>query len=487
VPVILLTGATGFIGSHFLRLASRRYRVITLGRRPVEGFEHIAFDLGKTKRLPSAEIPPDAIVVHVGAKMRQSADDDREPAPFDRINFEGTERLLRALEPHSPSYILYVSTADVYAPADEPISELSPLGPTSPYGESKLAAENIARRYGAAIARLGNIYGPGEEAFEKFVPVSIRRAVARQTVRVSGNPLRDYLFVEDAARALLTMVSRRAPGVFNIVSGKPVNIVQVAHTINSLARNRGFSHHEPPHGVDRVFAPSALESLGWRPRVPLATGLWREIAEVRSHFRLIAIDLDGTLLDHWPRMYALYRDYLLARGLTPLSFDAYKAAKRNGKSESDIAGRSLRKQDIAAYLDWKRARIETWPMLETDVPSEHGGALFLQLAQRFHLALLTSRRRPRLARRQVAAYRFLNPLTRIVCVPGDTPAAKAAALRSLAPDWYIADTEIDIAAARLAGIPVAAVAWGLRSPAFLRRHRPDRLLTRPELLPSLGF
>jgi nucleoside-diphosphate-sugar epimerase/phosphoglycolate phosphatase-like HAD superfamily hydrolase len=457
----------------------RRYRVITLGRRPVEGVPHIRFDLAKTRRLPVSQVPENAVLVHAAALMRRSPKDDAAEERFHRINVEGTKRLLQAVRGRPPAYILYVSTTDVYADSETPIAESSRVEPMTPYAQSKLAAESAVLEFApdAGIARLGSIYGPGEEEFEKLVPVAIRRAVLGQPVFVSGNCLRDLLFVEDAARAIETMVAQRAGGIFNIVSGKAVGILDVAKTINSLARNpAGFCNHEPRLGRDRVFARSALEALGWSPSTLLSIGLKREIAAVRRKFPLIAIDLDGTLLDHWPRMYALYREYLEARGLAPLPFSAYRKQKRAGKSEAAIAAATLPTEDVARYLSWKRARIEEWNLLSTDTPDQQEPGFFGQLFQSARVVLITGRQRPRLTRRQLRDLSLLRVFTSVVCVAGEGPDAKAGALRRLKPQWYIGDTEDDIAAARLAGVRVAAVAWGLRSAAFLREHRPDRII-----------
>jgi nucleoside-diphosphate-sugar epimerase/phosphoglycolate phosphatase-like HAD superfamily hydrolase len=454
VRTVLLTGASGFIGRHLLRHLAERYRVITLGRQGLDGFEHIAFDLRKTRRLPVAEIPPGAILVHAAAEVRRSQGDDTDPARFHRINVEGTERLLRAITPCAVSYVLYLSTTDV--------SE-----PSTAYAQSKLAAEDLVRQFcrGAGIARLGSIYGPGEDAFGKLVPAAIRAAVAQQSVTAYGNARIDLLFVDDAARALVTMVSHRAAGLFDVVSGEPVRVMHVIETINSLAGNPAPVKRVDAATCDRVFAPSALTAFGWKPSTPLPVGLRREIAAVRKRLPLVAIDLDGTLLDHWQRMYGLYRAYLTARGLRPLSFAAYRQQKRAGKSEAEIAG------TLPGYLEWKRARIEEWQWLSSDTLHVHGQALLQQLAPRAHLVLVTSRQRPRLVRRQLRALGILDCFTRIICVPGEDPEAKTAAFRKLQPLWYIGDTEADIAAARRAGVRPAVVPWGLRSVAFLKTLR----------------
>jgi UDP-glucose 4-epimerase len=493
---VLLTGGSGFIGSRVAVFLRRCHDVVTIGRTPLPGVPHIQFDLAGSEVLEiGKQLPEGAILVHAGAAMRRSPGDDAKPGRFWDLNVEGTRRLMRAFATRPPSQLVYISSVDVYALSAGPISETSLEGPETPYAASKLEAERLIQCFGSeqgvctAILRLGSIYGPGEEAFGKLIPIAIRAALARQPVKVfgTGSAQRDVLFVDDAARAVEAAVRRKCRGIFNVVSGVPVSVLEIASLIVSLSKNPAGLQFTPSSGkqAHRTFAQSRLEEFGWSPRVSLAPGLRREIAAAREAKTLLAIDLDGTILDHWERMYRPYCEYLAAKGLKPLSPAAYKEAKRGGASEESLAARSLDPGAIRPYLIWKRQQIERWNLLCTDRLSDRTREFLLALRDRFRLVLVTARRHPRLLRRQLGSLSIHWDFEDVIVVSdGNALTGKAEALRRLQERaghalWYIADTEQDIAAARQADVRVAAVCWGLRGAAVLRKAAPDRLIRRP--------
>jgi UDP-glucose 4-epimerase len=493
---VLLTGASGFIGSHLVRFLLRSCNVITIGRTPSPGLYHIQFDLARSiGRHVARPIPEGSILVHSGAAVRRSPDDDLNADRFWRVNVEGTKRLLDALAERHPSHIVFISSTDVYAPSETPISETSLAGPQTPYAESKLHAEHIVRTFGiehgivTSVLRLGSVYGPGEDAFGKLVPTAIRTALARQPITVigTGSVRRDLLFVGDAVQAVEALVRLRSPGIFNAVSGVPVSVIDVVNLIASLTKSVEGLRVVASSGqqTDRTFSRSLLEGLGWSPRVSLPVGLKQEIAAARDAKPLLAIDLDGTLLDHWQRMYQPYREYLTARDRQVLTLGAYKKAKRAGASEEDIAAKNLGRDEVQAYLSWKRQRIEQWSLLATDRLSEVAHEFLRTLNARFRVVLITGRHRTKLLRRQLQSLSIAGKFEEVVAVSdGDLLAGKAKALRQLQQRannelWYVADTEQDIAAARQAGVRIAAVCWGLRCDAALRKYSPDRLMRRP--------
>jgi phosphoglycolate phosphatase-like HAD superfamily hydrolase len=266
-----------------------------------------------------------------------------------------------------------------------------------------------------------------------------------------------------------------------------VSVIDVVNLIASLTKSVEGLRVVASSGqqTDRTFSRSLLEDFGWSPRVSLPVGLKQEIAAARDAKPLLAIDLDGTLLDHWQRMYQPYREYLTARDRQVLSLGAYKKAKRTGASEEDIAAKNLGRDEVQAYLSWKRQRIEQWSLLTTDRLSEVAHEFLRTLNARFRVVLITGRHRTKLLRRQLQSLSIAGKFEEVVAVSdGDLLAGKAKALRQLQQRannelWYVADTEQDIAAARQAGVRIAAVCWGLRCDAALRKYSPDRLMRRP--------
>jgi nucleoside-diphosphate-sugar epimerase/phosphoglycolate phosphatase-like HAD superfamily hydrolase len=460
----------------------REYSVITLGRTAVSGVPHVYLDLARGK-LDCGSIPNGAILVHAAAEVRRAASDGGHAARFHRVNVKGTARLIEALRPKRLAHIVLLSTTDVYAESDERIREDSTLDPATPYAKSKLEAERLVERAGVpvSILRLGNIYGPGEDAFQKLIPVAIRAALAGEAITIygSGSARRDFVFVEDVARAVKIVIEKRLAGVFNIVSGRAVSVMDVVGLINTITGNSAGVNRVAGSETgerDRIFAPSLLRKFGWSAKTPLRSGLKREIEAVLESRPVVAIDLDGTLLDYWTRCYRLYAEYFGARAV---SFAGYRRAKRSGCSEREIAQRHV--ADVDAYLAWKAAGIESWDLLASDRLAEGSLDLLRALHREFRVVLLTARRRPRLLRRQLERLSILPYFERVIATED-----KAGALRQISASWYIADTEVDIAAAKAAGVRIAAAAWGLRSAGLLRKYGPDAIRPRLEFRRILG-
>jgi UDP-glucose 4-epimerase len=195
------------------------------------------------------------------------------------------------------SLFVFPSSASVYDGAGPmPCRETSALGPRSPYGAGKLAVEGYCRVYhlayglDARVARLFSVYGPGMRRFaiHDFVE-RLERAPNELVIRGDGGQTRDLIYAEDAVRALLLIAEKgRAGEIYNVASGEPRTMLQVARAVAAAMGLRdarvtpdGRNH---PGELYRMEADVAkLAALGFRSETSFADGLKRTVAWLREN------------------------------------------------------------------------------------------------------------------------------------------------------------------------------------------------------------
>jgi dTDP-glucose 4,6-dehydratase len=308
----LVTGGLGFIGSHFVRLALRErpeveivnLDAMTYAGNPanltdVQGDPRYRFQHGDICEAAAVRSAiggrVDAIVnfaaeTHVDRSIESSA-------RFLRTDALGTHVLLEAVRDGLAGRLLQVSTDEVYGSVPEGASvESDPLRPRNPYSASKAAGDLLAlafaETYGisVSITRGSNTYGPNQYP-EKVVPLFVTNLLQDRTVPLYGDGLqiRDWLYVEDHARAVLTVLERGEGGtVYNISSDSPCTNIELAHRLiegcgGSVERH--LRHVTDRLGHDRRYAldSSRLRALGWKPEISFDDGLARTIAWYRDN------------------------------------------------------------------------------------------------------------------------------------------------------------------------------------------------------------
>jgi len=339
---VLVTGGAGFIGSAVVRhLVGEGYEVINLDKltysanldslrsvadAPNYRFHHADICDGEAIGRIFAEERPDAIM-HLAAETHVDRSID-SPAAFIETNVAGTFTLLdaalrywRALDADRQARFrfLHVSTDEVFGTLgfdDGPFTEESPYAPSSPYSASKAASDHLVRAwrvtYGLPVilTNCSNNYGPFQFP-EKLIPLTILNAIEGQPLPVygAGENVRDWLYVEDHARALELALTGGAVGESYNVGGRAersnIAIVEGICAILDRVRpiGRGKSHRElisfvrdrPGHDLRYALEPSKVEhELGWNAAESLETGLektvlwylenewwWRPIREQR--------------------------------------------------------------------------------------------------------------------------------------------------------------------------------------------------------------
>ena len=230
-------------------------------------------------------------------------DANASPLPTFETNIGGTWVLLEACRKLGVERVIVASSDKAYGPHDQlPYTEDAALQPIFPYDVSKAATDLIARSYWhtfglpVAVTRFANLYGGGERNFSRLIPETVTAVLdgRRPVIRSDGSPERDFLYVDDAARAYLALADALASGrtggeAFNAGWGRPHSVREVVELICKL----GAADVEPdyqgsgtPSGeIDRQYLDSTKigERLGWQPRVDLREGVSRTLDWYRAH------------------------------------------------------------------------------------------------------------------------------------------------------------------------------------------------------------
>ncbi len=234
---ILVTGAGGFVGSAIARESSSRgHEVFALVRRPVEGLGAVQVvvqdlrDASATKHL-IGELECD-VIVHAAANMAGVSSALGE-SRFNE-NAAITLNLLGAMSLKPPSFLMCISSIDVYAQTHGAIDESTRLEPNGAYAVSKRETERLCagwadeRSVKLGIARLTQIFGPGDRT-AKMIPASIAAVRRGEPVLLygDGDDRRDYLFVRDAARMVADWCELGIGDTVNLATGNSLSMNQI--------------------------------------------------------------------------------------------------------------------------------------------------------------------------------------------------------------------------------------------------------------------
>lgn len=322
---VLVTGGAGFIGSALVRhlVGEAGYEVLNLDKltyagvldslAPVAGSNRYRFvqcDIcdGELVGRLLEEFQPD-VIAHLAAESHVDRSID-SPGEFIQTNVVGTFMLLK----HALDYwrqmdggrqagfrFHHISTDEVYGSLGDEgfFTETTPYDPRSPYSASKASSDHLVRAWGhtyglpVLVTNCSNNYGPYHFP-EKLIPLIILRAIAGEPLPVygDGSNVRDWLFVEDHARALRRVFESGVPGeTYNVGGNSERRNIDVVKTIcdtldriqpkpsgGSYAEQIKFVADRPGH--DRRYAIDAAkirDQLGWEPQVDFEDGIERTV------------------------------------------------------------------------------------------------------------------------------------------------------------------------------------------------------------------
>lgn len=325
---ILITGGAGFIGSALVRhlLNETDHEVLNLDKLTYAGnleslasiedhprYRFLKADIADSEAVSRAlaQFQPDAIM-HLAAESHVDRSIDG-PAAFIQTNIVGTYALLESTRAYWSSLSAerkaafrfhHISTDEVYGDlhgVDDLFTETTPYAPSSPYSASKAASDHLVRAwhrtYGLPVllTNCSNNYGPYHFP-EKLIPLMILNALEGKPLPVYGDGLqvRDWLFVEDHARALVEVVTRGQVGeTYNIGGHNEQKNIEVVRGICALleelapAKPTGIARFEdlithvkdrPGHDLRYAIDAGKIErELGWKPQETFHSGLRKTV------------------------------------------------------------------------------------------------------------------------------------------------------------------------------------------------------------------
>jgi len=321
MPVAVVTGGAGFIGSHFVLRHIEKYpedTVIVLDKLTYAGnkaflepvLNRIRFVQGDIvdfelvaqllQRYAIESIVNFAAETHVDRSIKNAV-------PFLHANVLGVQSLIEACRTHPDILLFHISTDEVYGDLQDdeaPRQPEDPLRPSSPYAASKASGDLLlraaARTFGlrTRISRCTNNYGP-HQAEEKFIPTVIRHALKNESVPVyaEGKNKRDWLYVTDHTDAIATILHTdwafrdpkiKSGHIFNISADCEQRNIDVAKKILSLLEKPekliSFVKDRPGHDWRYALDSSSTRNLGWEPKVTWEEGVKKTVEWYRRKY-----------------------------------------------------------------------------------------------------------------------------------------------------------------------------------------------------------
>jgi len=311
---VLVTGATGLLGGWIVReLVERGADVVAIVRDSVPRTFIEVEDLWHRITICRGDIT-DAMLVrrvlseyeiqtvfHLAAQTIVPIANQSPLSTFE-TNIAGTWTVLEAARLGDCEEVVVASSDKAYGPSTQlPYLEDFPLQGRSPYDVSKSCADLIAQAYAATwsdnvcVVRCGNLFGGGDRNFSRLIPGVIRDVMSgrRPVLRSDGTPVRDYIYVEDAARAYLLLAAamradaslRGSP--FNFSLERPVSAIEVVNVILETMSSDLLPDIQARAGGELteqyLDATAAHTRLGWQPEVSFREGIKRTVDWYQAH------------------------------------------------------------------------------------------------------------------------------------------------------------------------------------------------------------
>jgi len=344
---IIITGGAGFIGSHVVRLFVNKYPSYTIinadkltyagnleNLKDIEGKPNYIFEKGDICDEEFVEglfkkYQPDG-VIHLAAEShvdRSIAD----PMAFIKTNVVGTVMLLNAARKHwqekkEEKLFYHISTDEVYGSLGPSgmFTETTAYDPRSPYSASKAASDHLVKAYGhtyglpVVISNCSNNYGPNQFP-EKLIPLAIHNIKNNKPVPVygKGENIRDWLYVEDHARAIDLVFHKGKKGETYNIGGnnewKNIDLIRLLCQLMDKKLNRPpgsseklitFVKDRPGHDLRYAIDSSKIrKELGWTPSLRFEEGLEKTVDWYLANEEWLNKVISGDYLKYYEEQY----------------------------------------------------------------------------------------------------------------------------------------------------------------------------------------
>lgn len=275
--IILVTGDTGFIGSHMKNVLSKR------GTRVIGYSRSKGFNVLDNNKLRDVAKKVD-LIYHFAAEAKPGQSVLR-PMHSIEVNVKGTLNVLEVCRELDLPFI-YPSSCEIYGDSDEPITEDHVLKPPNPYAASKAALDRICYTYykcyslDIKIVRLFNPYGPRQQ-LNKVMPTFYFQATKNKplTVYGKGTDTRDYVYIDDVTDGLWLARNLPSGEAVNLATGRSTSNLDLAKLIIKLTKSKSkINFADYPNafgGIKRQVGSceKAKRLLGWKAKTPLQEGL----------------------------------------------------------------------------------------------------------------------------------------------------------------------------------------------------------------------
>lgn len=291
---VLVTGGSGFIGSHVVeKLLARgvQVRIFDMVTPPVTG-PGIEFYHGSLLDLEAIRMATDGSIdaVYHLAAIADVKDVFEEPYYSESINVRGTINILEAVRRSTVRRVIYGSTTWVYSDVEQDVvDEGTPLhAPSHLYTATKIASEyycqSYARLYGleCTILRYGIPYGPRARD-GAVIPIFVRKALAGEPLTIAGDgaQYRRFVYVEDLAEGnVMALKSTAKNKIYNLDGTERISIRQIAETIGKVLGDVKINYvptRPGDFGGKEISSERAKRELGWEPKTSFEEGLRRYI------------------------------------------------------------------------------------------------------------------------------------------------------------------------------------------------------------------